>query len=72
MDWLREEEDQALLRAEMNRQERIVIFLLRWSGLRVSEACSLLWDDVDFTTGRIRVRESKSDAGLRQIPLAPA
>jgi site-specific recombinase XerD len=70
-DWLREEEDQALLRAEMNRQERIVIFLLRWSGLRVSEACSLLWDDVDFTTGRIRVRESKSDAGLRQIPLAP-
>jgi integrase/recombinase XerD len=70
-DWLREEEDQALLRAEMNRQERIVIFLLRWSGLRVSEACSLLWEDVDFANGRIRVRVSKSDAGLRQIPLAP-
>jgi integrase/recombinase XerD len=70
-DWLREEEDLALLRVEMNRTERIVIFLLRWSGLRVSEACSLLWEDVDFGTGRIRVRESKSDAGLRQIPLAP-
>jgi site-specific recombinase XerD len=70
-DWLREEEDQALLRAEMNRSERIVIFVLRWSGLRVSEACSLLWKDVDFGPGRIRVRESKSDAGLRQIPLAP-
>jgi len=70
-DWLQHEEDQALLRAEMNRQERAVIFLLRWSGIRVSEACSLLWEDVDFGTGRIRVRKSKSDAGLRQIPLAP-
>jgi integrase/recombinase XerD len=69
-DWLREEEDHAMLAAEMNRQERIVIFLLRWSGVRVSEACSLVWEDVDFSAGRIRVRASKSDAGLRHIPLA--
>jgi integrase len=70
-DWLREEEDRALLRAETNRQERIVIALFRWSGVRVSEACSLLWKDVDFVSGKIRVRESKSDSGLREIPVAP-
>ena len=37
-DWLRPAEDQALLGVDCNAQERIIIWLLRWTGLRVGEA----------------------------------
>jgi len=29
------------------------------TGLRVSEACSLRWKDIDFTTGQLMVRQGK-------------
>jgi integrase/recombinase XerD len=72
-DWLRPAEDQALLRCNGSLQERFLIALLRWSGLRVSEATSLTLADIDTSAGReaITVRHSKTSAGRRTIPIVP-
>src|SRR6266542_4337646 len=61
-DWLRPTEDQALLRCPGSLQERFLIALLRWSGLRVSEASSLTLADLDLSPGQeaITVRQSKT------------
>ncbi len=71
IDWLRGDDDRAMLDAPITDIEAILVWLLRWTGLRVGEATSLLVSDVDFAAGTIRVRRSKSDAGLRTIPIAP-
>jgi integrase len=72
-DWLRPAEDNALLTVDSNPQERIVVWLLRWTGLRVGEATQLLVSDIDLTPGRegIVVRESKTAAGRRTIAIVP-
>jgi integrase/recombinase XerD len=70
-DWLDAEEDKALLSAAINPQERITLDLLRWTGLRVGEACALTWRDIDFGTSELRVRESKTDSGVRTVPILP-
>jgi integrase/recombinase XerD len=69
-DWLRADEDAALYRACVTPHERIVHALLRYAGLRVGEACALLQEDVDLDAKTIRVRVSKSDSGLRSVPIA--
>jgi integrase len=61
---------------------RAVIATLAWTGLRVSEALGLRWEDVDFEAREISVRcqldvegklkRPKTKAGLRTIPLLPA
>lgn len=48
----------------------IVIFFL-YSGLRSSELCNLKWSDYDPQKGIIRVRKSKTKAGIRIVPLIP-
>jgi integrase len=40
-DWLRPEEDQKLLDACITRNEFLAVYLLRFTGLRVSEAVAL-------------------------------
>jgi integrase len=40
-------------------------------GLRVSELTGLRWRDVRLATGRLQVGESKTDAGVREVDLAP-
>ena len=40
-DFLRPFEDAALLECDSPPAERLVIWLLRWTGLRVAEACAL-------------------------------
>jgi integrase len=51
---------------------RTLIAVLVFAGLRVTEACRLRWRDIDLTTGRITVRESKTGAGAnRQIDVLP-
>jgi integrase len=70
-DWLRDEDDARVLDACLTPQERVVVFLLRYTGLRVSEACALRWDDLDVDAQRLTVRESKTPAGRRTIPIPP-
>jgi integrase len=40
---------------------------LAWAGLRIGEASALRWRDVDLSGGTIRVRQSKTDAGIRDV-----
>jgi len=72
-DFLRPIEDAALLECGSPPAERVVVWLLRWTGLRVSEACALKLEDVDLTSGRenLLVRKSKTSAGVRTVPLVP-
>ncbi len=72
-DWLRPAEDKALLAYPGTLQERFSVALLRWSGLRVSEATSLTLADLDLTAGRqtLSVRLSKTPAGKRTLPILP-
>ncbi len=44
---------------------------LLFSGVRIGEALALRWADVDLAAGRMRIRDSKTDAGVRQIDLLP-
>jgi integrase len=71
IDWLTPEEDRAVLDAPINPQECIVIALLRWTGLRVGEACALTWADVDEVQRFLRVRTSKTESGVRAVTLLP-
>jgi integrase len=41
------------------------------AGLRVSEACTLRWRDVNLPAGRLTVRQSKTEAGLREVDMLP-
>jgi integrase len=60
---------------------RAVVTTLAWTGLRVSEALGLRWEDIDLENKEIRVRgqldengelkKPKTKAGLRSIPLLP-
>jgi integrase len=72
-DFLTPLEDAALLVVECAPHERVVVWTLRWTGLRVSELCSLAVGDLDLTAGRetLRVLKSKTSAGRRSVPLAP-
>jgi integrase len=45
---------------------------LVFGGLRISEALALRWRDVDLAGGRTRIAGSKTDAGVRWVPLVPA
>lgn len=77
-DWLREWEDNAMLAAVRSPQERIVVALFRWTGVRVAEAQSLRYRDFDLRPtpasahGSLIVPRSKSDEGEgRIIPVYP-
>jgi integrase len=41
------------------------------AGLRIGELLDLRWRDVDLIAGRITVRQSKTDAGVRQVDILP-
>jgi integrase len=68
-DRLTPEEDAAILAATIDAREAVVIALLRWAGLRVSEACAMRWCDVDERRGFLFVRSSKTEAGVRAVTL---
>lgn len=70
-DWLHAEEDEAIYAACVTPQERVLHALLRYGGLRIGEATSLVQRNVDLERGELRVTVSKSDAGLRTVPLHP-
>lgn len=70
-DWLRADEDDALLKAPMSADEAAIIWFIRWTGLRISEALGLTVADVDLLEGFIYVRKSKTPRGIRAIPVVP-
>jgi integrase len=50
---------------------RVLVVLILETGLRSHrEALALKWEDVDFVNCSIRVRESKTRAGVRNVPLS--
>jgi integrase len=51
---------------------RPLLATLLFAGLRIGEALALRWRDVDLAGGRIRVADSKTDAGVRWVPILPA
>ena len=50
---------------------RATLATLVLAGLRIGELCELRWRDVDLSGGKITVRASKTDAGVRQIDILP-
>lgn len=71
LDWLRSDEDEALLACPMNAREDIIVFLLRMTGLRLGEALALTNRDVNVGEGSVTVTTSKTVAGLRSVPISP-
>jgi integrase len=64
-----EEEEKILSVAVPNI--RLLVVLILETGMRShKEALPLRWDAVDFTHDSIRIRESKTRAGIRNIPLS--
>ncbi len=60
-------------RADRQRVRRhAMIATLTFAGLRIGELLALTWDDVDLAAGRLRVGESKTDAGRRTVTIRPA
>jgi integrase len=50
---------------------RALLSVMALGGLRVSEATGLRWRDVDLANGKLKVEDSKTDAGLRTVVLIP-
>jgi integrase len=64
------EEEEKLLAAAVPYL-RVLIVLILETGMRShKEALSLRWDAIDFMNNFLRVRESKTRAGIRNIPLS--
>lgn len=45
---------------------------LAYTGARINEASCLVWGDVDFGRGIVRIHGTKTDAADREVPLIPA
>ncbi len=52
-------------------QRRALLATLTFAGLRIGEALSLRWRDVDLARGTISVRAAKTDAGVRTVYILP-
>ncbi len=69
--WLTPDEYDRLLAAAATEDERFLIAWLGMSAMRISEAGSVPWRDVDMAShpGSILIRESKTDEGVRRITM---
>jgi integrase len=53
------------------RFRRALLATLAYAGLRIGELLALGWNDVDLANGRLHVRQSKTDAGVRTVDIQP-
>jgi integrase len=67
--WLELVEVRALLDAAGDHRALLATMIL--GGLRVSELCQLVWADVDLAAAKLRVVDSKTDAGVRVVDVIP-
>jgi integrase len=51
---------------------RVLLAVLAGGGLRIGEALSLRWRDVDLGTGSLYVVDAKTPKGIREVHLTPA
>ena len=51
---------------------RALVATLMFAGLRLGEACALDWRHVNLAGGWLYVRQSKTDAGVRDVKVLPA
>ena len=56
---------------ELNTVDRSIIRFFLYTGLRMSELINLKWNDWVHHKNYIRVRDSKTKAGIRLVPLIP-
>src|SRR5690348_5865593 len=64
------EEEERVLAAALPHIRALAVLILE-TGMRSNrEALALLWSDVDFVNDLVRVRESKTRAGERTIPMS--
>lgn len=56
---------------ERRGQRRALLATLAFSGLRIGEALDLKWVDVNLADGKLKVRGSKTAAGVRTVDLLP-
>jgi integrase len=54
-------------REQYRTGRRYLIAAIWFGGLRVTEACCLTWGDWDQIAGTLRIGESKTDAGIREV-----
>lgn len=59
-------------KAFVDEQARLVFLTLVLTGLRRSELQALRWRDVDLVENVLRVRDSKSEEGIRSIAVPPS
>jgi integrase len=58
-------------RCNDTRSRRVLLATLILTGMRVGEAIALRWREVDLASGKVRVGEAKTDAGIRSIDMSP-
>lgn len=61
----------AALLAEAGLYRALIATALMAGGLRASEICRLRWSDVNLPAATLRVPHSKTEAGEREVDLAP-
>jgi integrase len=64
------EEEERLLNAAVPHIRALAAFILETGTRSRREALSIRWNDIDFVNGVIHVRESKTIAGERSIPMS--
>ena len=52
-------------------QRRALLATLVFAGLRIGEALTLQWGDVDLARSTLQVRAAKTDAGVRTVNMVP-
>jgi integrase len=70
--WVEPQQLPAFLAAPKSNVGKVTLALLCGTGLRIDEALSLRFRDVDLGTGHVYVVKAKTPKGERRIPLPPA